>query len=76
MQQTNFKHSQSEIRFTKGNVVHFTRPRENNSIEELCILVSHYQKDYLIYCHGHKRTMMYVINSSFELHTLHSEKTI
>jgi hypothetical protein len=35
MQQTHFMHSQSEIRFTKGNVVHFTRPRENNSIVSL-----------------------------------------
>ena len=46
MQHTNFMHSQSEIRVTKGNVVHFTRSRENNSIEELCILVSHYKRIY------------------------------
>jgi hypothetical protein len=32
-------YSQSEIKVTKGNVVHFTRSRENNSIEELYILV-------------------------------------
>jgi len=44
MQQTNFIHSQSEIKVTKGNVVHFTRSRENNSIEEFYILVSHYKR--------------------------------
>ena len=43
MQQTNFMCSQSEIKVTKGNV-HFTITRENNSIEELCILVSHYKR--------------------------------
>jgi hypothetical protein len=44
MQQTNFMYSQSEIRVTKGNVLHFTRSRENNSVEELCILVSRYKR--------------------------------
>ena len=46
MQLTNLMHSQSEIRVTKGNIVHFTRSRETNSIEEFCILVSHYKRIY------------------------------
>ena len=49
MEQTNFMHSQSEIRVTKGNAVHFTRSRENNSIEELCILVSHIKDKQLVF---------------------------
>ena len=79
MQQTTFMYLQSEIKVTKGKVLYILYKIKR---EELCILVSHYKRIILfivmvtIYCHGHKRKMMHVINSSSKLHTLHTEKTI
>ena len=55
------------IKVTKGNV-HSIRSREDNSNEEIYILVSHYKRIYPIYGHGYKRKRMHVINSSSVLH--------